>query len=59
MLQILEYYGKFQGLRGNVTGLPAWARFILVASQRPAARMWGSNFSSRQRSWQPTQLKAA
>jgi hypothetical protein len=26
---MFEYYGKIQGVRGNLMGLPAWARGIL------------------------------
>lgn len=29
MQQLFEYYGRFQGFRGNLLGLPAWARVIL------------------------------
>ena len=29
MYRIDQYYGRFQGFRGNLTGLPAWARLIV------------------------------
>ena len=29
MQQLFEYYGRFQGFRGNLLGLPGWARAIL------------------------------
>lgn len=35
MQQLFEYYGRFQGLRGNLVGLPAWARLILFVLALP------------------------
>ena len=35
MQQLFEYYGRFQGLRGNLLGLPGWARFILFVLALP------------------------
>ena len=35
MQQLFEYYGRFQGLRGNLFGLPAWARLILFILALP------------------------
>ena len=35
MQQLFEYYGRFQGLRGNLLGLPGWARFILLLLALP------------------------
>jgi hypothetical protein len=29
MVQIYEYYTRFQGFRGRLTALPAWARLLL------------------------------
>lgn len=33
---MFEYYSKFQGVRGNLMGLPAWARFVLFVVALPA-----------------------
>jgi len=35
MLRIFEYYYRLQGLRGQVTQLPTWARFILALAALP------------------------
>ena len=35
MQQLFEYYGRFQGLRGGLLGLPAWARVILFVLALP------------------------
>lgn len=35
MQQLFEYYGRFQGFRGNLLGLPAWARVILFILALP------------------------
>jgi hypothetical protein len=35
MQQLFEYYGRFQGLRGNLVGLPGWARLILFVLALP------------------------
>lgn len=29
MYQVFNYYSRFQGFRGQVTGLPTWARLVL------------------------------
>src|SRR2546430_6279459 len=29
MVEFTRYYGRFQGLRGNLTGLQSWARLIV------------------------------
>jgi hypothetical protein len=29
MIEFTRYYGQFRGLRGNLTGLPSWARTIV------------------------------
>jgi hypothetical protein len=35
MHQLFEYYGRFQGFRGNLFGLPGWARLILFVLALP------------------------
>jgi hypothetical protein len=35
MQQLFEYYGRFQDLRGNLFGLPGWARVILLVLALP------------------------
>jgi hypothetical protein len=35
MQQLFEYYGRFQGVRGNLLGLPGWARVILFLLALP------------------------
>jgi hypothetical protein len=35
MQQLFEYYGRFQGLRGNLLGLPGWARAIVFLLALP------------------------
>ena len=35
MQQLFEYYGRFQGVRGNLLGLPAWARGLLLVVALP------------------------
>jgi hypothetical protein len=37
MLRLLQYYGQFQGFRGRVVQLPAWARFLLLIAAVPGA----------------------
>jgi hypothetical protein len=32
---MFEYYGKIQGVRGNLMGLPAWARGVLLVVALP------------------------
>jgi hypothetical protein len=32
---VFQYYGKFQGVRGNLLGLPGWARGILFLFALP------------------------
>ena len=29
MIQFNQYYGRFQGLRGQIGGLPQWARTVV------------------------------
>ena len=35
MQQLFEYYGRVQGLRGSLLGLPGWARFVLFLVALP------------------------
>ena len=35
MTQLFEYYGRFQGFRGNLNRLPGWARFIVFLVALP------------------------
>lgn len=35
MQQLFQYYGRFQGFRGNLVGLPSWAKFILFLLALP------------------------
>ena len=35
MAGVFEYYGKFQGMRGSLLGLPGWARGILFVLAIP------------------------
>jgi hypothetical protein len=35
MFRLLRYYGRFQGVRGSVLGLPFWARLVLVLVALP------------------------
>ncbi len=41
MLKLLHYYGRFQGLRGNVGGLPGWAKLILLVAATPGIVLMG------------------
>jgi len=41
MFKLLQYYGRFQGLRGNVGGLPSWARGILALVALPGIVLIG------------------
>lgn len=41
MLRFLQYYGRFQGFRGNVSGLPGWAKFILLVAAVPGIVLMG------------------
>jgi hypothetical protein len=36
---MFEYYGKIQGVRGNLMGLPAWARSILFLVALPGVAL--------------------
>lgn len=35
MFRYVHYYGRFQDVKGSVTGLPAWARWILTLVALP------------------------
>jgi hypothetical protein len=35
MFRFLQYYGQWQGFRGRVTQLPAWARLLLTLAAVP------------------------
>jgi hypothetical protein len=35
MHQVFNYYTRFQGVRGQVGGLPQWARFVLALFALP------------------------
>jgi hypothetical protein len=35
MFRLLQYYGQWQGFRGRVTQLPAWARLLLTLAAVP------------------------
>jgi hypothetical protein len=41
MIQFLNYYGRFQGVKGTVTGLPFPARLILVVAALPGIVLLG------------------
>ena len=35
MWKLLQYYGKYQGFRGSLGGMPGWARFVLFLVALP------------------------
>ena len=35
MFRLLQYYGQWQGFRGRMTQLPAWARLLLTLAALP------------------------
>jgi uncharacterized protein (DUF58 family) len=39
MLKFLEYYGKYQSVRGNLGGLPGWGRFVLLVVALPGVAL--------------------
>ena len=41
MIQFVNYYGRFQGVRGRVTGLPFLARLLLVILALPGLILLG------------------
>jgi hypothetical protein len=41
MVQLFEYYGRFQGMRGRIGGLPGWARGLIFVAALPGAVLIG------------------
>jgi hypothetical protein len=41
MIQFVNYYGRFQGVKGKVTGLPFLARLVLVILALPGLILLG------------------
>ena len=35
MVKVFEYYSRFQGLRGQIIGLPGWARGMIFIAALP------------------------
>jgi hypothetical protein len=35
MFKVLEYYGRFQGVRGQLVALPGWARGLIFVAALP------------------------
>ena len=35
MLRLLQYYGRFQGVKGSLGQMPAWGRFLLTLAALP------------------------
>ena len=35
MFKLLEYYGRIQGVRGQMLGLPGWARTVIFIAALP------------------------
>jgi hypothetical protein len=35
VFKLIEYYGRFQGVRGQVLGLPGWARGLIFLAALP------------------------
>ena len=35
MVRVVEYFTRLQSVRGQLTGLPAWARFLLFLASLP------------------------
>ena len=46
MFKLLEYYGRFQGVRGDLTGLPAWGRLLLFVAALPGALLIGLSITA-------------
>lgn len=45
MTQVFEYVGRLNGFRGNLMGLPAWARVILFLVALPGVAIFcGSGY---------------
>src|SRR5258705_7384805 len=41
MFRLLQYYGQWQGFRGRVVQLPAWARLLLMLAALPGIVLFG------------------
>ena len=41
MYQVFNYYSRFQGFRGQVGGLPSWARLVLAIFALPGILLMG------------------
>ena len=41
MIEFTRYYGRLEGLRGNLTGLPAWARLVVAIFALPGLILLG------------------
>jgi len=41
MFQVFNYYSRFQGVRGQLGGLPQWARFVLALFALPGILLLG------------------
>ena len=41
MVKVVEYYSRFQGLRGRIIGLPGWARGLIFIAALPGAVLIG------------------
>src|SRR5688572_19466010 len=39
MFKILEYYGRFQGMRGQLIALPGWARGLIFIAALPGVAL--------------------
>ena len=39
MFKILEYYGRFQGMRGQLIALPGWARGLIFIAALPSVAL--------------------
>ena len=39
MFRILEYYGRFQGMRGQLIALPGWARGLIFIAALPGVAL--------------------
>jgi hypothetical protein len=41
MYQLLEYYGRWKGVRGRFSGLPSWARLVVGIAALPGIVLVG------------------
>ena len=39
MVKVIEYYSRFQGLRGRIVGLPGWARGLIFIAALPGVAL--------------------